>query len=146
MEGQSRKFDIFVLPSNFLVPSMQKLCGIPIRLGRCYVELWWTSRVQRINLELCFLGFPMSFSARSEFTTALYLLGRPVGPSSLMVRPTVLELSAPFSEMLHYHYSITIRRYQLVVNFDTITFLGRKSRITLLISSWYQVSHVVIAH
>jgi hypothetical protein len=88
----------------------------------------------------------MSFSGRSEFTTVLYLLGRPVGPSSLRVRSTVFELSAPFSDMLHYHYSITLRRYQLVVNFDGKTFLGRKSRITLRTSSWDQVSPVIIAH
>jgi len=88
----------------------------------------------------------MSFSARSEFTTVLSLLGRPVGSLSLMVRSTVFELSAQFSDMLHAHYSITLRCYQLMVNFDGRTFLGRKSRITLRTSSWDQVSRVVIAH
>jgi len=88
----------------------------------------------------------MSFSARSEFTTALSLLGLPVGPSSLTVRSTVSELSAQFSDMLHAHYSITLRHYQLVANFDGKTFLGRKSQITLRTSSWDQVSRVVIAH
>jgi hypothetical protein len=74
-----------------------------------------------------------------------YLLGRPVGPSSLMVRSTVFELSAPFSDILHSHYSIALRRYQLV-NFDGKTFLGCKSRITLRTSSWDQVSRFVIGH
>ena len=146
MEEQSRNFDIFGLSSNFLVASMQKRCGIPNRLGQCYVELWLMSRVQRINLELRFLGFPVSFSAHSEFSTVLSLLGRPVGSSSLMVRSTVFELSAQFSDMLHTRYSTTLRCYQLVVNFDGKTFLGRKSRITIRTSSWDQVSRVVIAH
>ena len=88
----------------------------------------------------------MSFSASSEFTTVLSLLGRPVGSSSLMVRSTVFEVFAQFSDMLHSHYSVTLRRYQLVVNFDGKTFLGLKSRITLRTSSWDQVSRVVIAH
>jgi hypothetical protein len=102
--------------------------------------------VQRINLELRFFGVPVSFSVRSEFTTVLSLLGRLVGSSSLMVRSTVFELSAQFSDMLHSHYSITLRRYKLVVNFDGKTFLGRKSRTTLRFFSWDQVSRVIIAH
>ena len=86
------------------------------------------------------------FSARSEFTTVLSLLGRPVGSSSLMVRSAVFELSAHFSDALHTRYSTTLRCCQLAVKFNGKTFLGRKSRITLRTSSWDQVSRVVIAH
>jgi hypothetical protein len=43
----------------------------------------------------------------------------------------VFEFSAPFSDMLHCHYAITLLLYQLAVNFDGGKYFTHTNQITL---------------
>jgi hypothetical protein len=73
--------------------------------------------MQQINLELGLAGFqnqfPHFFSVHIRPVCA-----RPTVPIIITdVRLTSTEISAPLSDMLHPHYSITIHLHQLAMHF-----------------------------
>jgi hypothetical protein len=83
VKQQYRNVDFCVLPLHYLVPSVQKLCSIPVIRWHRSVHLRWTILKQRVKLELWPFGLKkIGLVTCAASSSILHMLGRPARQSS----------------------------------------------------------------